>query len=315
MSKVFTSEEFIKKLKWLVNDVPNVYHSEKGTWCTLHKGKVWLDCVVSIKGLLWNFRNDYSINNRGGAVYGANGVKDFTANGGINYCDDASTNFKNIVPGEYLCMKGTPYEHAGVYLGDGKVFECTTGWNVNRCIISEIRSDGSRYYKGSRSLRWTWHGKLKYIDYSEKPKPTPVSQNPNVYYRVKTKKYGWLPEVKNLNDYAGWKNDPIIDLAIKVDKGSIKYRVAPKKKDFLPFVTGYNINDAKNGYAGIDKPIDRVQVYYYTPDDIVKASGYKKAKYRVNDGDWQYDNETTKGQQGYAGKKGKDAVKFEITIV
>ena len=30
MTKVFMSKEFIKKLKWLVNDVPNVYHSGKG---------------------------------------------------------------------------------------------------------------------------------------------------------------------------------------------------------------------------------------------------------------------------------------------
>ena len=33
MSKVYTSQEFIKKLKWLVNDVPNYYYS----------GKLWLD--------------------------------------------------------------------------------------------------------------------------------------------------------------------------------------------------------------------------------------------------------------------------------
>ena len=31
--KVFTDKEFIDKLKWLVNDVPNYYHSENGTFC------------------------------------------------------------------------------------------------------------------------------------------------------------------------------------------------------------------------------------------------------------------------------------------
>ena len=136
--KVFTDKEFINKLKWLVNEVPNVYHSENGTWCTKHDGKVWLDCIVSIKGLLWGFINDYSINNRGGAVYLSNGVADFTPDGALNYCTEVSQNFDNIKPGEYLCMKGTGHAHAGIYLGNGKVFECTVAWNTNKCIISDI---------------------------------------------------------------------------------------------------------------------------------------------------------------------------------
>ena len=133
----------------------------------------------------------------------------------------------------------------------------------------------------------------------------------NVYYRVKTLKHGWLPEVKNLEDYAGFQGSPITDVAIRVDKGSIKYRVAPVGKDFLPYVTGCNINDFNNGYAGNGTPIDRLEVYYYTPNDI---RPYKKAKYKVNNFDWQYDNEKTKGQDGYAGAKGVVATKIQITI-
>lgn len=163
--KVFTDKEFINKLKWLVNEVPNVYHSENGTWCTKHDGKVWLDCVVSIKGLLWGFINDYSINNRGGAVYLSNGVADFTPDGALNYCTEVSQNFDNIKPGEYLCMKGTGHSHAGIYLGNGKVFECTVAWNTNKCIISDIDKYGNRSLNGVRCLKWTYHGKLNYIDY------------------------------------------------------------------------------------------------------------------------------------------------------
>lgn len=133
----------------------------------------------------------------------------------------------------------------------------------------------------------------------------------NVYYRVKTLKHGWLPEVKNLEDYAGFQGSPITDVAIRVDKGSIKYRVAPVGKDFLPYVTGCNINDFNNGYAGNGTPIDRLEVYYYTPNDI---RPYKKAKYKVNNFDWQYDNEKTKGQDGYAGAKGVVATKIQIEI-
>lgn len=171
MSKVFTSKEFIKKLKWLVNDVPNVYHSGKGWSERNSKGQVQFDCVVSVKCILWNFRNDYKINKRGGTIYCSNGVPDFTCNGALNYCTDVSTNFEHLTPGEYLCMKGTKYNHTGIYLGDGKVFEDTTGWGTKKAIISDINNKGIRSYKGKTNLKWTYHGKLKWIDYSEEPKP------------------------------------------------------------------------------------------------------------------------------------------------
>ena len=134
----------------------------------------------------------------------------------------------------------------------------------------------------------------------------------NVYYRVKTQKHGWLPEVKNSEDYAGWENSPITGLAIRVDKGSIKYRVHIKGGNWLPYVTGCNINDFNNGFAGDGKNIiDAVEVYYFTPNDI---RPYKKAKYKVNNYDWQYDNEKTNGQDGYAGVYGVTATKFQIVI-
>lgn len=315
MSKVFTSKQFIEKLKWLVNDVPNVYHSENGTWCTLHNGKVWLDCVVSIKGLLWGFKNDYSINSRGGAIYGSNGVKDFGANAGINFCENVSSNFSNITPGEYLCMAGTNWEHAGVYLGNGKVFECTTGWGVNRCIISDIDSNGGRYYNGVRNLRWTRHGKLIYIDYTDEPQPQPIpTDKVNVYYKVRTNRHGWLPEVKNLEDYAGWENAPIVGVAIRVDKGKVWYQAHIKGKGWLSKVTGYNINDFYNGWAGDGRTIDCIRVYYETPQDIIKSSGYKKAKYKVNNFNWQYDDEYDSNGENFAGVYGVDATEFRIII-
>lgn len=164
---VFTSKQFIDKLKWLVNDVPNYYYSANDTWCryNFNNGKFMMDCVVSIKGLLWGFKADKNLPH-GGGIYLSNGVADFTPDGGLDYCTDVSSDFSNLVAGEYLCMKGTGYSHAGIYLGNGKVFECTVGWNANRCIISEIDTSGNRFYNGVRNLKWTYHGKLNYIDYS-----------------------------------------------------------------------------------------------------------------------------------------------------
>ena len=140
----------------------------------------------------------------------------------------------------------------------------------------------------------------------------PRSNNVNVYYRVRTIKHGWLPEVKNLDDYAGWENSPITDVAIRVNRGTIRYRVHVKGGNWLPYVTGYDINDISNGYAGNGKVIDAVEVYYYTPDDI---RPFKRAKYKVNEYPWQYDNEKDIRQDGYAGVFGINVTKLQIEIV
>lgn len=141
--------------------------------------------------------------------------------------------------------------------------------------------------------------------------PTPTPQEVNTYYRVRTQADGWLPEVKNCDDYAGWQDSPITDIAIKVDKGSIQYRVHVKGGNWLGWVTGYDLNDSNNGYAGTGKPIDAIQIYYYTPNDI---RPYKKAMYKVNDYSWQYDTETGGGQDGYAGCFGYNITKVWIKV-
>ena len=184
MAKVMTSQQFVDKFKWLVNSVPNEYYSGS-QWLTYDKatGKWRMDCVLSVKGILWGFSADKN-KARGGAIYKANGVPDFTCNGALNYCTDVSTDFSKIVPGEYVCMVGTKYNHTGICIKSatsterGKMFECTTGWGTKRCIISEFDIKGNRYYNGVKNVAsWTKHGKLNYIDYgTTPPKPQPVNQ-------------------------------------------------------------------------------------------------------------------------------------------
>lgn len=128
-----------------------------------------------------------------------------------------------------------------------------------------------------------------------------------------------LPFVTNLNDYAGIVGAAITALAVKVNKGSIKYRVHEKAGTWSRWITGCDWNDHKNGYAGSDKEIDAVQVYYYTPSDIAKTSGYKKAKYRVSTLGtkylaWQYDTTKALTMDGYAGVLGKAIDRLQITI-
>lgn len=183
------------------------------------------------------------------------------------------------------------------------------GWGIDKVTKHQ---DYTNKYCPHRTLDMGWDRFIKMIEDKLNP-PAPVTKNEqvNVYYRVKTQKHGWLPEVKNLEDYAGWENSPITGLAVRVDKGSIKYRVHIKGGNWLNWITKCDLNDYHYGYAGNNKPIDAIQIYYYTPNGI---RPYKKAKYKVNNYDWQYDDETSNGQDGYAGLMGINATKIQIAI-
>ena len=145
--------------------------------------------------------------------------------------------------------------------------------------------------------------------------PAPPTIGVNAWYRVRAGGR-WLPEVCNLRDFAGLPGKAITDVAARVTAGSVKYRVHVKGGAWLPYVTGCDINDCSNGYAGEGRPIDAVEIYYYTPASI---RPYKCAKYRVapvggSYYSWQHDNQTTGGQDGYAGCFGKKISKLQICI-
>lgn len=144
---------------------------------------------------------------------------------------------------------------------------------------------------------------------------------PNIYYKVRTAEDGWLGEIKNLNDYAGIENHAITDVAIKVDKGSVWYQAHVKGGNWLGKITGYDINDANYGYAGIGKPIDALRVYYTTPSDIRNGGKVYCAQYKVSPintsayYDWQLDTDTSSGMDGYAGAFGVSMDKLYIHLV
>lgn len=157
-------------------------------------------------------------------------------------------------------------------------------------------------------------------DKTENKSSTPAQSvtAPTVKYRVRVGGK-WLSEVKGLDSFAGKAGKPITDVAIKVSKGKVKYRVHIKGGQWLPYVTGYDTKDAKNGYAGNGKKIDAVEIIYTTPSDVAKAKGYYKAKYHVSPKGksyyaWQYDNEKTKGQDGYAGVFGVVIDRLQISL-
>ena len=300
----------------------------------------------------WGIKCPYGMKPIGITVH--NTANDASARNEIAYMtnNDYETSFHYAVD-DKEAVQGLPLDRNGWHASDGN------GTGNRKTIAIEIcysKSGGARFDKAEENAAeliaslckkygWTINNVKRHYDYAPDKKycphrtmdkgwdrflnmikakleDNPVSNEVNVYYMARTQKHGWLSEVKNLEDYAGWENSPITGLAIRVDKGSIKYRVHIKEiKDnngnvivkgrWLPYVTGYNIGDKKNGYAGNGNIIDCVECYYYTPNNI---RPYKKAKYKVNNYPYQYDNEKTNGQDGYAGVYGVIATKFQITI-
>lgn len=181
------------------------------------------------------------------------------------------------------------------------------GWGIDR--VTKHQDYGNHKYCPHRTLDMGWDRFLNMI--KAKLEDKPVSNEVNVYYRVKTQKHGWLSEVKNLEDYAGWENSPITGLAIRVDKGSIKYRVTTISGKTLGWITGYDINDYISGWAGNGEPIALVEAYYFTPSNV---RPYQYAYYKVNDYPYQKDLIKGNGFDGFGGVRGVPMTKFQIYI-
>ena len=180
------------------------------------------------------------------------------------------------------------------------------GWGIDRVTKHQ---DYTNKYCPHRTLDMGWDRFLNMIKVKLEDKP--ISNEVNVYYRVKTQKHGWLKEVKNLEDYAGWENSPITGLAIRVDKGSIKYRVTTISGKTLGWITGYDINDYISGWAGNGEPIALVEAYYFTPSNV---RPYQYAYYKVNDYPYQKDLIKGNGFDGFGGVRGVPMTKFQMYI-
>lgn len=138
-------------------------------------------------------------------------------------------------------------------------------------------------------------------------------KKPSLTYRVFAD-HKWYSEVKGLSNIAGRNKQAISAIALKVSRGKIRYRVHLLNGDWLPWVTGYNINDNRNGFAGIkEKVIDAIQVEF-------SGVGDYKATYRVRKQgkssffDWQYNSEQDSKQDGYAGLLGTKIDGLQITL-
>lgn len=307
-------KEAVRRLISVANDYKTLYVN--GTWgwpmtkankeraCRKnkynieHKAQIYaasadtfgFDCSGLIKGVTaWGW--DGNPNKQyGGAGYAINGVPDINEVGIAEACTEKSSDFSKIKPAMAVWMDG----HIGVYVGDGHVVEATADWE-SKVVISDIGPNGERSRNGVRGRPWAQYGKMPWIEYEGDENKV------NVTYKVNAN--GWLPEVKNKEDYAGIFGKPISAVMARISKGDIFYRVHVKGGAWLPEVknnedyagiigkpidaimargsgatvhvqshvvgggwlgdvTGYDENDAENGYSGIfGKEIDGIYMW------------------------------------------------------
>lgn len=136
------------------------------------------DCCGLPRSILWGWNGNTKARN-GGATYCANGVPEYDAKQFMfEGCTEQSRDFSKIEPGEFLWLDG----HCGVYLGDGLAIESTPKWK-DGVQITAVANIGKK--KGYESRTWTYHGHLKYVDYSGvQPTPTPTEYVVGKDYKV-----------------------------------------------------------------------------------------------------------------------------------
>ena len=137
-------DDFIAKIL-AYEKLPTIYKLGK-FMNSYRKGKngkyLECDCSGLIKGTLWG----YPYHGKYGNIY-----PDVNANTIIsNYCYNKSSDFNNISKGEFVWMNG----HIGVYIGNGKVCECSPKWE-NGIQITNLKA-----------RKWAKHGYSNWLDYS-----------------------------------------------------------------------------------------------------------------------------------------------------
>ena len=124
----------------------------------------------------------------------------------------------------------------------------------------------------------------------------------------------WYSEVKGLSNVAGRKKQAISAVAVKVSAGKICYRVHLLNGDWLPWVSGYDIKDDINGYAGIKgKVIDAIQVEFSGVGDY-KATYRARKQGKNKFMPYQHNTEHDTEQDGYAGVIGTKIDGLQITL-
>ena len=227
---VYNAQEFTQLLMHIANSVPTRYKNSFPYNCGYYNGdrRFTFDCWNLPKAIIWGWVENKTV---GYYCYepGKNGLGDWTGGYIMNRCREKSTDFSSIVPGEFLMTPNN--DHAGVYVGEFydrggtlcNVVECTTGWDSNGVIGSWVDTDGTRraWKGGPASVCWGRHGKLPWIDYTNKPKYNVIDVD------------GWWG-----SDTTWWTQKL---LGCSIVDGIVSYQAKSDQK-YLPRCTPYNGN-------------------------------------------------------------------------
>ena len=124
------------------------------------------DCWNYIKSLIWSDCEGAYDRTVGKYWYsnGKYGLYDVTGAEILAQCKNRSKDMSNIQKGEFLYLVYQGGSHAGLYCGNGKVFEFTPIWEDGG-QYSGIASDGTRSRNGVKVARWQEHGMLPWVEY------------------------------------------------------------------------------------------------------------------------------------------------------
>ena len=184
---VCTAEDFCDFFKDIVFNHGSLYNNTFPRNCLYYVAvNVWsADCWNMIKAALWS---DLTLPSQIGTYSyspGKYGLQDLNGLQLLQACDDISSDFTDLTPGEYLVTRD--YDHAGIYVGEittaagtFNVVECTPIW-ANGIQFTWVDPDGTRRQKqgGAVSVYWAKHGKLPWVDYSENPPEPPEPPEPD----------------------------------------------------------------------------------------------------------------------------------------
>lgn len=164
---------------------------------------------------------------------------------GSTYHGDESRGNGNYWTNPYLYFKVSPADVAK--------------YTAQKGSDASTTSNGGQYQ--SHGIGRKWYPNVKKGDANNYAGVLGVSMDglyiDGVEYRVQIAGGKWLPSVNSRSDFAGILGKPITGIAIK----GATYRVHNQTRGYwLPWTSGYNINDKENGYAGNGSIIDAIQI-------------------------------------------------------
>jgi hypothetical protein len=225
---------------------------------------------------------------------------------------------KSPQPGDYIMFRYAGLDPLDKYSASHVGIVESVDGNIITTLEGNVDGYGSNWAGTSKFRRKTrylsspdvyafyrpyWQGEDKSKSTSTGSKASDI----DITYQVHTIDGSWLPEVTNLDDFAGLEGKAIDGVRAHVSKGHIRYRVkCVGDRNYLPWV-----RDLKD-YAGIyGKPIECVQMHFYGVDGYI-------VEYRVSPVGGKYlpfvRNYNVVNDDGYAGIDGLSVDRLQAVI-